>query len=253
MKNIFLNKIIWLALAAMSFASCQKDEVDLYQQNAGIYFNGRTLTYTFVENIPNFKLGADTVNLPLLITGEAVDHDRIVEVVEAVEDTITASKDMYEVLGGVVKAGEYKGFVKVKINYVPAMDDSVYVTKFKLRSSDEFPVTDLNHVVYKLYMTNKMTQPSNWIRLRSTFGEYSNSWYHFILETTGLSSIPYWSYRGSADPRNPDPERWTMTRNELDAYKALVKEALAKYNNAHPGDPMKHQDGEFKGTVITMR
>ena len=83
--------------------------------------------------------------------------------------------------------------------------------------------------------------------INNYFEEYSDSWYRFILDATGLPSLPYWSPRGSADPNNPDPERWTMTGTEVKAYAALVKEKLTEYNNEHPGNPLKHEDGEYKG------
>ncbi|OKZ39650.1 MAG: hypothetical protein BHV82_14405 [Odoribacter sp. 43_10] len=110
----------------------------------------------------------------------------------------------------------------------------------------------MNGRVFSLYITNKIGRPANWSQLNNYFGEYSDSWYRFILDATGLPSLPYWSPRGSADPNNPDPERWTMTGTEVKAYAALVKEKLTEYNNEHPGNPLKHEDGEYKGQPVTM-
>lgn len=253
MISIFKTTHIFAVLCFLSCISCSKESIQLYEQAAGIYFNGSSTTYSFVENIKNIEIGCDTINIPLLITGKAVDIEREVKVKLAVEDTITANENMYEILSGSIPAGEYQGYLKIKINYTPLLDDSIYVTKFKLVETVDFPVIDLNKTTYKLYITNKLTQPANWGRLQSLFGNYSNSWYRFILETTGLSSIPYWSNKGSEDSSNPDPERWPMTYNEVKAYSLQVKEALQKYNNQHPGDPLRHEDGEYKGQVITMR
>lgn len=68
----------------------------------------------------------------------------------------------------------------------------------------------------------------------------------------GFPPSPIGLPRGSADPNNPDPERWTMTGTEVKAYAALVKEKLTEYNNEHPGNPLKHEDGEYKGQPVTM-
>ena len=131
-RKLQISRFIFAFAGIFLWIACAKDEVDLYEEAPGIYFNGSSTTYNFAENPDVAEIGYDTVNIPLLITGTAVDYDRNVEVKIAVEDTVTASDDMYEILSGVVLAGSYSGQVKVKINYVPLMDDSVYVTKFKL-------------------------------------------------------------------------------------------------------------------------
>lgn len=251
-RKLQISRFIFAFAGIFLWIACAKDEVDLYEEAPGIYFNGSSTTYNFAENPDVAEIGYDTVNIPLLITGTAVDYDRNVEVKIAVEDTVTASDDMYEILSGVVLAGSYSGQVKVKINYVPLMDDSVYVTKFKLEPTKDFPVIDLNQVTFHLYMTNRLSRPANWGRLSTFFGNYSDSWYRFILEATNRSSLPYWSYYGSEDASNPDPERWTMTYNEISAWANLVREALTEYNNQHPGNPLKHEDGEYAGQNVVM-
>lgn len=253
MKKINILQLL-IGIACMgTISSCNKDEIDVYEKAPGIYFNGYSTTYNFLENPNNKVLGCDTVNIPFLITGESVNYERNIKIRLAVEDTITAPDGVYEILPGSVPADSYQGILPVKINYSPLLDDSVYVTKFRIVATDEFPIVDLNRGVFKLFITNKFEQPANWERLQSHFGNYSDSWYRFILEVTKLPSIPYWSYQGSKDKNNPDPERYPMTYNEMRAYRALVNEALTKYNNAHPGNPLKHEDGKYKGQVITLK
>lgn len=249
------KKYTVLGICACLFflAACQKDEIMLYEEAPGIYFNSSNTTYNFIENVANIEWGADTVNIPVLITGTAVDYDRPVNMEVALGDTlITAESHMYKILGGSIPANEYSGQVQVQVNYSEALDDSIYVVRFRINTNEYFPVVDLNQLTYSLSITNKFTQPANWSRLRSSFGNYSNSWYTFILQATGLSSLPYWSTNGSADANNPDPERWTMTYVEMRAYAALVKVALTDYNNSHPGEPLRHEDGDYKGQAVTM-
>ncbi len=253
MKKTIIPKIIKTLAVGLLLSACGKEGIMLYKEAPGIYFNSNATTYSFVENVRNLELGCDTVNIPVLVTGSAVDFERVVDMAVATEDTLlTAESSMYDILGGSIAPGEYSGVIKVQINYIPALDDSVYVACFKLNATKDFPVTDLNQTHFLLSITNKLTQPANWSRLQPTFGNYSNSWYKFILETTGLSSIPYWNSLGSADPANPDPERWTMTYNELKAWAAMVKVALTDYNNQHPGNPLRHEDGEYVGQVVSM-
>lgn len=251
-RKLQINRFVLAFVGIFLWGACAKDDVDLYEEAPGIYFNGAATTYNFAENPEMAEVGYDTVNIPVLITGTAVDYDRNIKVRIAVEDTVTASNDMYEILEGKVLAGAYSGQIRVKINYVPLMDDSIYVTKLKLESTPDFPVIDLNQVTYHLYMTNLLSQPANWSRLDNFFGNYSNSWYRFILEAANRPSLPYWSYNGSEDPSNPDPERWTMNYAEITAYANLVREALTEYNNQHPGNPLKHEDGEYAGQNVVM-
>lgn len=249
-KILYIVSLVYVSL----FMSCDSSDIMKYEEASGIYFNGSSTGYSFVENINNKELGSDTIKIPVMITGFAKDFAREVKIEVDKADTLhTASDDMFEILSGEVPANEYYGYVSLKVNYTKALDDSVYVARFKMLATEFFPVTDLNGYNFGVSITNKFTQPANWGRLRSTFGEYSNSWYTFILKETGLSSIPYWSYNGSADANNPDPERWTMTYVEMKAYAAKVKVALADYNNDHPGNPLKHEDGQFKGQIITMK
>ncbi len=249
-KSIILLNFTLIILSMAS--SCKKDEPLLYKQEAGVYFSNKETVYSFVENIANKQLGSDTVNVPLMVTGFSSDKLRKINV-DIVKDSLsTASDDMFKVIAAEVPAKSYLGYVTIKINYSSVLDDSIYVARIKLRSSEDFPVIDLNEATYSVSITSKFTRPENWTRLKSSFGEYSNSWYEFILKVTGLKSLPYWSTNGSADPKNPDPKRWTMKYVEMRAYAAFVKFELSKYNNSHPGKPLAHSDGPEMGKPVVM-
>lgn len=251
MKNIAL--ICILAILMFLSGSCEKEKIELYQEAPTVYFSEYSRTYTFTENIDRIKIGFDTVKMPLQISGFALDHDREVIAEAVTEDTLhTAEKKMYSIAKGYVCAHEFKGYVPIRVNYSPDLDDSVYRIRVRLVANVDFPGVDLENNVVSISITNKITEPSNWHRIERYFGSYSNSWYRFILEKTGLSSIPYWSVDGSKDRNNPDPERWTMTLYELKAYAALVKEELNEYNRKHPHDHLKHEDGPEKGKEVTM-
>lgn len=241
--------LLWIS------SSCDKAGTTLYEQSPTIYFGENSRSYTFVENIDRLEIGFDTLKIPVQISGIAMDYDRKVKAEVVKSDTLnTAEEKMYEVLDGYVEKNLYKGYVPVRINYVSELDDSVYVIRLRLVSNEDFTGVDLSGFTISISITNKLTQPSNWNRLKSFFGPYSESWYRFILKETELSSIPYWSPKGSADPNNPDPEKWTMTRDEASAYAAKVKIALNNYNNdpKNPDRPLKHQDGPEKGKPVTM-
>lgn len=248
--NVFIG---CLALVSFLFGSCEREGVTMYEESPTVYFGESYRSYTFVENMDRIKIGFDTIKLPLQISGSAVDRVREVVMEAVLDDTLhTAEADMFSVGKGFIEANEYKGYIPLRVNYLRVLDDSVYQIRLRLVANKDFPGVDLYGYTFTVSLTNKLTQPSNWSRIKNYFGPYSNSWYRFILETTGLTSIPYWSTNGSSDKNNPDPERWTMTLYEVKAYAAMVKVALEDYNRKHPQDPLKHEDGEEKGKPVTM-
>lgn len=253
MKNkIFKTSLCTAFSLLFIFSSCKKEEIMLYEQAAAVYFGENTRLYTFTENIDRITIGYDSVKIPVQISGIAMDYNRIVKMEVVKSDTLnTASENMYSIAEGYINANLYKGYVPMRINYTPELDDSVYVLRVRLVATTDFPGVDLEKRTISISITNKMTQPSNWSRIQSTFGPYSESWYRFILLKTKLSSIPYWSPNGSKDVNNPDPEKWTMNSLELKAYGALVKEELTKYNNG-PDGPLMHEDGPQKGKPVIM-
>lgn len=241
------------ALISLSIISCEQEGVTMYEESPTVYFGETYRSYTFVENIDRIKIGFDTIKLPLQISGSAVDRDREVIMEAVTDDTLhTAEVNMFSIGKGRIEANEYKGYIPLRVNYLQVLDDSVYQIRLRLVANKDFPGVDLYGYTFTVYLTNKITQPSNWSRIKNYFGPYSNSWYRFILEITGLNSIPYWSTNGSIDKNNPDPEKWTMTLYEVKAYAAMVKIALEDYNRKHPQDPLRHEDGTEKGKPVTM-
>lgn len=57
MKEI---KYIFLLGLTLMLGSCQKEEIMMYQQRAGVYFSTRSMAYSFTENP-----GVDTARLRL--------------------------------------------------------------------------------------------------------------------------------------------------------------------------------------------
>ena len=242
-----------LSLASVLFCSCDKEGVTMYEDSPTVYFGEVARTYTFVENMEHIGIGFDTVKIPLQISGSAVGRLREVAMIVAPDDTLhTATSDMFSIGNGSIEAHQYKGYIPVRINYSNALDDSVYQIRLQLIANNDFPGVDLLNRTFTLSLPHKITPPSNWSRIKNYFVPYSYSWYRFILKTTGLISIPYWSTNGSIDKNNPDPEKWTMTLYEVKAYAAMVKVALDDYNRKHPQNQLTHEDGPEKGKPIIM-
>lgn len=251
MYNKIRISCLILALASV-FAGCSKDNIMMYKQDATIYFSGGETKYTFVENQDKLSQGYDYVVIPVKVSGFALDKDRTFNIAEDKTDTLhTAEAGMIEFESGIIPANSYVGSVRVKINYKKVMDDSIYVSRVKMIPNDDFKTLNLNFGHYSISFGNIISIPENWSRLKTYFGNYSNSWYAFMLRTSGLPSFPYKYTTGAAD-KAPDAARWPMTIHEVQAHAAVVRDSLNKYNERNPLKNLKHEDGEFKDQLVKM-
>lgn len=234
----------WIAcLCICGLAGCEHSDIMMYEELPGVYFNGASWTYSFLDKPGTVT---DTIKLPILITGSAVDYDRKVTAEAVADSNTTIREDLYELLEGTVRKGEFEGILPVVVKYIPEYDTSVVTLKLKLIASADFNVTTLGVSTNQVKVTGKVIQPANWSWLKYYFGTpYSTAWWKFIIEVTGRSSLPYY-------PSHPDKETWNMTVNELKAYQEQVRMALAKYN-ADPSHPkLTHDDGQWKGQLVSM-
>lgn len=251
--------IIFLFVSLIvSMQSCKQEKIEIYKQEAGVYFDPELprSVYTFTENLDKIDVGYDYINIPVLISGSAADADREFDVVFMKDDTLHTAKDgMLEIAKGLVRANSYGGHIQVKVNYSKLLDDSIYVARIRIVQSEDFPAVDLSARTLSVSFGNIFAEPENWNKLKRYFGNvYSNSWYKWVLKTSGYSSLPYKYSRGS-DHSGITPEeakRWPMRLEEIQSISAKVKIALVKYNNDNPGNPMRHEDGDKKGELVTM-
>ena len=136
-----MKKIVIISLAVLSFlfASCEKEGVTMYVQDPTVYFSEDSIVYTFVENMDRIDIGFDTLNIPVLISGMAVDYDRKVNIEVIANDVRhTATAEMFTIGEGLVKSNEYRGYIPLQINYVPELDDSIYIARLRLVPNSDF-------------------------------------------------------------------------------------------------------------------
>jgi hypothetical protein len=101
---------------------------------------------------------------------------------------------------------------------------------FKVVETNDFKagVIEQNHFCIK--WNDTLSKPKNWdTELLEFFGEYSLVKYRFIIDTIGFGEF-------SAK---------TMSWSELTNYKIIMKTALDEYNDAHPGAPLKDENGQL--------
>lgn len=233
---------IFIIILALSFVSCDKQAILVYQQSAGAYFITDSVSYSFIEN-PNEQ--TITVNLPISISGDSAGYDRTVNISIITDSVTNAESEMYEVKEILVETGKFSANLPIVLHYDKRMDEQEYKILFTIVPSNDFALTKLNQRNCTLKFSNKVIKPINWSQLESKFGTYSTCWWKFIMEKTQMTSLPY--HPGLAVT---DPERWWMTSRELDIYQSFMRLELAKYNAENP--PMMHDDGEKVNQLISM-
>lgn len=244
MKRILKYSSLVMGLALM-LQSCKKEELKIYQDDPGVYFATSTYNYSFTEDI-----GATTrlIYLPVKLSGNAKDVDRSFKI-EVVNDTnTTARPDWYEIKEGILPKNSFEGKVGVLLKKNTTVDTSIVKLNVKLvGSGDLAPLLAPNVVIS---WTGKIIQPPNWASLRFYFGTpFSTGWYLFMLEAAGVTAF---RYTHIAALKATDPAYWSWSAEEIKAYGLKVKDALNKYNLAHPGDELKHNDGANIGQLVTM-
>ena len=245
-----MKRIAFISLlcALGCLTGCDKREIMLYEERAGVYFSLNSQAYSFLENVGDT---VHVVRVPVTVTGTASDKDRIVKAgLPDVDLNTTAEDDQYVIGDGLVKAGELSGFVDLTLYNDDRLSDSTYVVALELYPSEDFPEVRLNRRLFTVSFTNKLIQPENWGYLG--LGTYSTAAYTFVLQQIApLTYMPFWT-GGANGTMNPDKEKYYWGYDVLGAYQQMIRDRLAEYNATHD-EPLKHNDGQLKGEEITFK
>lgn len=230
MKN---HRLIYLAVLIISlfFGSCEPEEIMSYQAEPAVNFTQTTQTYSFLGN----SEGVQAIEIPVRIMGNAVDHDRTfnVEVIE--ESNVPAGS--YEIVGGVVEAGEFTGNLIVNVYNSSGLADSEASILFQLSSSDDFIPGNINTQQYRLNWTDRVVVPA-WTYYRFFFTSVpSPAAYRAIVESTGLTSFTLNDYRAIG------PVGAQALGTQFGNY-------VKQWNLDNPDNPLLHDAGPQEGQPI---
>lgn len=191
MKNNSLY-ILFVLLAA----ACSQHEVMDYELDGRVYFNDATtansLTTIHTERnysfaLQNSSLMQDTLFIPVQLMGNTSQSDRTFRAV-AIPDSTTAVFPLhYEILPGVLKAGEYMASLPVVIKRTADTRDHYVSLKLQLVSTEDLGVGNANALTYKLNWGDMLMRPANWPYF---FGRYSTNKYRFAIDVLGLTDWP---------------------------------------------------------------
>lgn len=231
-----LISIFFTAICAtVLLHSCTIDEIDTFSGGSQVYFErsagsgtADSLTYSFA--VQPAGLMNDIVRIPIVVTGEAVPYDRIVNIeVDRSLTTATEGKE-YTFSQVTIPAGSFSTTLDVAVNRTPAIAEEERYITFRILPSEGLEI-DVNPawIDYKLKINDILTRPARWVyECQPYFGVYSRVKYRFIIDTLGL-----WDF--------PDSGENAIPRAQMYFYKDKMKSALAKWTQEN--GPMLDENG----------
>lgn len=229
-KNTVYSAILSLTL----MAACKKDEVSSFSANPAINFVTTAVEYSFMVN-PNPEY-IQTIEVNII--GNAADHDRKFNVVAVNDANTTATTSQFEIIGGLVKAGQFKGTLSIKLKNSAELSTKKVTLKVKLVESEDFKVGNVENSSFTIGWTNQILVPNPWSYFQYFFTTRgSTAAYRIILQTTGVTRFILADYR-------------LVGEAGAIALGTKFGDYVKQWNKDHPNDHLKHDDGTLIGQEI---
>lgn len=233
---MFKYSIIALLLVLL-VSSCTKKDILAFSASPAVNFidtNEVAYEYSFLGNPSQEYI----YELPVRIIGNSSEADRKFTA-EAVKDTTTTAPDnLYEIIGGYVKAGEYRGFLQIRLRNSPILASTKVSLKVKLTTGADFVAGNADKSTFIVRWTEQLVVPS-WSFFRYYFTTAgSTKAYKLIVQTTGLKTLT-------------NPEHRALGATAVQAMGTAFGDYVKQWNLDHPNDHLKHDDGTLAGQEIT--
>ena len=251
-------KILLLLTTILSiFSSCEVDDPIVFDSKgektkiqfgpietrlytASYYALDTAKSYTFVYEPASVT--QDTVWFDIYTSGDvsAVDrHFKLEQIQVAGGKNAVAGRD-YKAFDDasvnkhyVIKANQSHTLVPIVLLRSAALKQDELVLQVNVVANENFGEGEERCLWRKVYFADKLSRPPSWTDYNSTryFGTYSVTKHAWMIEVTGakwdeafVSVLAY-------------------SQGDLYYYLGKVKQELADYNNSHPGNPMKDENG----------
>ena len=214
------------------FNACENDKF-YFQDDARVRIEGPyewavgtdSLTFSFAA-YPS-QVQEQGMEMKLYVMGEAAATDRTAKL--AIDRTLTTANDDQYVFPETVTipAGKLEAPFIVTLKRADLTSGTVSLY-FRVVETNDFKVGVIEQNHFCIKWNDTLSKPKNWdTELFEFFGEYSLVKYRFIIDTIGFGEFSATS----------------MSWSELTNYKIIMKTALDEYNDAHPGEPLKDENG----------
>ncbi|EOR96296.1 hypothetical protein ADIARSV_0531 [Arcticibacter svalbardensis MN12-7] len=227
-----------LVLITVIFGGCQKDTIQEFKALSAVNFtqvsNLYSITYSFLTN----PSGEYIQIIPVSILGDSTDYDRSFNV-EVVNDSVTtAPPELYGIIGGTVKAGQFNGTLSVKLLNSELLNDSIVTLKLKIVDSKDFNKGNLESREFIVSWTNRIIVPTWNVYLRTFITpKRSTLAFRLFLQISGLTQF------GATEYRN-------LGAAGVEALGTKYGDYIMQWNQDHPDNILRHDDGPNAGEPI---
>ncbi|WP_316816141.1 DUF4843 domain-containing protein [Pedobacter nyackensis] len=243
------SKYIIAFIAIALITSCKQDAYQLFNDVARIQF-GPDISliyrpeYSFTDTLKAHTfyydgtgIQQDTVFYDIYAVGGASKSDRAFKLVqEQVPNVTNAVAGTHFVAFNnpavskhyVIKAGSVHSSIPIIVLRDASLKTTTATLKFNVVANEHFQLGEIRNLWRKLEFTDRLLRPVAW---KAGYGKYSVAKHKFMIDTTG--------------------ERWDqlfingLVPDMESYYLAVIKIALVDYNNAHSGNPLEDEDGQW--------
>lgn len=249
MKKI---KYIVFVLMLIILASCEQDDYYLFNDVARIQFGPDSTkiydeAYNLIDTTKNYSFSygpdditQDTVFFDIYAIGGTAETDRAftLQQVMVSPDSINAvAETHYKAFTNptvnntyIIKAGQVHTKVPIVLLRAPSLKEKTYTLKFEVVANDNFEVGENFALWRKVIFTDRLSKPNAWnAYIDYRFGTYSITKHAFMIQVSGK--------------RWDDSFITSIDATLMGYWASEFKKALIDYNNLHPDDPLKDENG----------
>jgi len=241
-----------IAILIIATASCKKDDIIHYHdvnriqfgpdQNMlySTYYHLMDTSKAFTFFYSNDNIIDSTVYFNIYSVGGVSNIDRAYTIEQeqiAGADNAVAGKD-YKAFNDpslknayIIKAGSSHALVPIVVLRNGIQKTKTLILSLKIVANENFQLGQKECLKRSLYITDRVNKPTSWND--RYFGSYSVVKHSFMIRNTGQK----WDYQFCLNL----PYR----QGDLFYYLGRLKMALADYNNANTGNPLRDENGSL--------
>ena len=194
-----------LVLVILFLAACEQDPT-LFDQPDGIYFSTKTdsVAYSFAK-YPNRTV--DTVRIPVMVLGDAADHDRQITIEKLTGADVNAIEGVHYKLMTPYKmpAGKIATELPVVVYRTADLEDNLVAFRLQLKADENFASGISSKTALKVKISYLQKPPtwgeyggSQWAGYGGNLGTWTKTKYKLVLTAlydqatdTTVSEFPY--------------------------------------------------------------
>ncbi len=230
--------IIYIQIISASFflSSCKKNDVMDFAGDNMVHFYERYLYLGYDERrteeiiysfaVKSSTLNEDNVKIKVRLQGRVSDVDRPVKVGYITDSTTAIAGTHFKLNDGVIKAGEYEGYVPVTVYRTLDMQQHSFRIKLKIEDNEYFDAGVIEDRYIAVVVSDILMKPTNWPQWYG-FGDYSINKYKFVIDVLGITDFPV------ANRYQTGPIEGVYTAAQLFGFAYQLKLAYEEYRKTH--------------------